>query len=117
MPQSAAGCRTEPPVSEPRAIGAMHAATAAALPPEEPPAVRVGSQGLRVGPKAEFSVDEPIANSSMLVVPIGTAPASRRRATAVEVYGARQCSRIRDPHETSAPAWHRLALIATGTPK
>ena len=47
----------------------MPAATAAALPPDEPPGTRVVSQGLRVGPKAEFSVEEPIANSSRLVLP------------------------------------------------
>ena len=38
------------------------------------------SCGLRVGPNAEFSVDEPIANSSRLVLPTITAPASRNRA-------------------------------------
>ena len=61
MPVSAAGCLIEPPVSEPSAHGASPAQTAAAEPPPEPPGTRVGSHGLRVGPKAEFSVDEPIA--------------------------------------------------------
>ena len=50
MPQSAAGCLIEPPVSEPSAHGASPPATAAAEPPEEPPGTRVGSHGLRVGP-------------------------------------------------------------------
>ena len=36
------------------------------------------SQGLRVGPKAEFSVEEPMANSSRLVLP--TAPRRRARS-------------------------------------
>ena len=36
MPQSAAGWRIEPPVSVPSAHGARPAATAAALPPDEP---------------------------------------------------------------------------------
>ena len=58
----------------------MRAATAAALPPEEPPGVRARSHGLRVGPKALFSLDEPIANSSMFVLPTITASAARRRA-------------------------------------
>ncbi len=49
-PQSAAGCRTEPPVSEPRATRTMPAATAAADPPDEPPGTRSGATGLRVGP-------------------------------------------------------------------
>ncbi len=49
-PQNAAGSRTEPHVSVPRATSAISAATAAAEPPEEPPGTRVGSRGLRVTP-------------------------------------------------------------------
>ena len=80
-----AGWRMEPPVSEPRAPGTMPEATAAAEPPEEPPAVRVVSQGLRVGPKMERSVPEPMANSSRLALPMMMAPALMRRwATVAE---------------------------------
>ena len=61
------------------------AATAAAEPPLEPPGTRVRSCGLRVGPNAEFSVEEPIANSSRLVLPTTTAPAARTRSTTVRV--------------------------------
>jgi hypothetical protein len=64
IPHSAAGWRIEPPVSVPIAHGARPAATAAAEPPELPPGTRERSQGLSTGPKAQFSVDEPIANSS-----------------------------------------------------
>jgi hypothetical protein len=71
-------------VSEPSAHGASPAATAAAEPPEEPPGTRSGSHGFRVGPNAEFSVEEPIANSSMFVLPISGRPASRQRAATVE---------------------------------
>ncbi len=70
-------------MSEPRASGASKAATAAADPPPEPPGMRSRSHGLRVGPYAENSVEEPIANSSMLVLPSGTRPAARERATTV----------------------------------
>ena len=73
----------EPPVSEPSANGTMPAATAAADPPDEPPGTRSRSQGLCTGPKAEFSLEEPMANSSQLVLPIGTAPASSARCTVV----------------------------------
>ncbi len=73
----------EPPVSLPRASGVMFAATAAAEPPDEPPGTRDGSRGLRVGPNAEFSVDEPIANSSRFVFPTGTAPHAIRRSMTV----------------------------------
>ena len=68
-----------PPVSEPRATVHSPAAAAAAEPPEEPPGTRSRSHGLCVGKKAEFSVDEPIANSSMFALPTITAPASRSR--------------------------------------
>ena len=77
---SAAGWRIEPPVSVPVAAGVMRAATAVADPPEEPPGTRVVSQGLRTGPKCEVSLDEPIANSSMLVLPSSTAPAAAKRS-------------------------------------
>jgi len=36
-PQKDAGCRTEPPVSDPRAARHMPVATATADPPDEPP--------------------------------------------------------------------------------
>ena len=39
----------EPPPSEPCATGTSPAATAAAAPPEEPPAIRVRSQGVTEG--------------------------------------------------------------------
>ena len=83
MPQSADGCLIEPPVSEPSPQGARPAETAAAVPPPEPPGTRVGSQGLCEGPKAEFSVDEPIANSSVFVFPISGRPAALQRAATV----------------------------------
>ena len=48
-PQQEAGMRIEPPPSEPWASGTRPAATAAAEPPEEPPAIRVRSQGVTAG--------------------------------------------------------------------
>ena len=86
-PQSDAGCRTLPPVSVPRAQTASPAATAAAEPPLEPPGTRSRSHGLCTGPNAEFSLDEPIANSSQFVLPTSTAPAPASRAHAVASYG------------------------------
>src|SRR5206468_4324169 len=90
-PQSAAGWRIDPPVSDPKAAGTKPAAIAAALPPLDPPGTRDGSWGLRVGPNAEFSVEDPMANSSRLVLPTTTAPAPARRDTIVASYGGRQC--------------------------
>src|SRR5213082_2228252 len=97
MPHSAAGWRIEPPVSVPIAQGARPAATAAALPPEEPPGTRVVSHGFSTGPNPEFSFEEPIANSSWLVLPRSGAPAAISLDTTVAVRGARYPSRIREP--------------------
>src|SRR5947207_11849836 len=106
----------EPPVSEPRPTGTRPAATAAADPPLDPPGTRVRSWGLRVGPKAEFSVDEPMANSSRFVLPMTIAPAARRRVTTVASYGGRHPSRMRDAQVVGTPRVHMLSLSATGTP-
>ena len=83
IPQNAAGCLTDPPVSDPIAEGACRSATTAADPPEEPPGTRPGSCGCLTGPYTLFSFDEPMPNSSQLVLPMITAPAARSRATAV----------------------------------
>ena len=72
-------------MSEPNVTGAMPAATAAAEPPDDPPGTRARSHGLRVTPNAEFSVEEPKANSSMLSLPSGRQPASSMRCTQVAV--------------------------------
>ena len=48
----------------------------AAGPPLLPPGTRSRSHGFRVGKKAEFSVEDPMANSSMLPLPTRTAPSS-----------------------------------------
>src|SRR5699024_712792 len=71
----AAGMRTEPAPSEPRAAGTRPAATAAAEPPEEPPGERWGHQGLRVIPNAAPSVNGHCPISGVLVLPTITAPA------------------------------------------
>ena len=84
IPQTAAGCLIDPPVSVPIPSGASNAVTAAAEPPDEPPGTRLRSHGLCDGPNAEFSVEEPIANSSMLVLPRMTTPAFLSRCVTVD---------------------------------
>ena len=79
-----------------RRPSAWRAATAVAEPPEEPPGTRVRSQGLRVSPSAEFSVDEPIANSSMLSLPTRTAPARPSRSASVPSKRGRKPARTRE---------------------
>src|SRR4029077_19322918 len=75
-PHSAAGMRIEPPPSDPVAIGTCPAATAAALPPLEPPGERVVSQGLAVRPKTLLVVSAVQASSGVFVLPTTTQPAS-----------------------------------------
>src|SRR5262249_1796723 len=115
-PQRAAGWRIEPPVSDPRAMGAIREATAAALPPEEPPGIRAVSQGFRVVWKAEFSVEEPMANSSRFVRPRKIAPAARSRRITVASYVALKPSKILEEHVHFSPLINMLSLIAIGTP-
>jgi hypothetical protein len=88
VPQRAAGTRTDPPVSVPRAIGTIPPATAAPEPPEEPPQEVSGSHGLRTGPKCGFSEEKPKANSCMPVRPMTTAPAASMAARAGAVESA-----------------------------
>src|SRR5688572_29264664 len=81
IPQHAAGLRIDPPVSVPVAPGQRNAATAAPEPPLEPPGERSRAHGLRVGPYQGLFVVEPAANSCVLHLPMGIAPASRSRRT------------------------------------
>src|SRR3954468_7473592 len=82
-PVTAAGWRIEPPVSVPVAARQRSAATAADEPPDDPPGTRLAleflaRQGLNTAPKADVSLEDPMANSSRLVLPSITAPASHR---------------------------------------
>ena len=80
-PQHAAGMRVDPPPSLAWAIGTMPAATAVAEPPDEPPLVRAGSHGLRVGPKRLVLVHGRMPHSGSVVDPTMTKPASLKRRT------------------------------------
>ena len=73
MPQSAAGIRTEPPVSLPIAISAMPSPTVTAAPDDEPPGMRARSRGLPGVPKCGLAPIAPSANSVMLVLATITA--------------------------------------------
>ena len=53
-PQQAAGIRIDPPESEPSAASARPAASAAAEPPLEPPAIRPGARGFGTAPNQGF---------------------------------------------------------------
>ena len=75
------GIRIEPQVSLPMPKAPKLAATAAPVPPLDPPGLRSGSYGLRVWPPNDAMVVMPRANSCMLVLPRMIAPAARSRAT------------------------------------
>src|SRR5688572_7667214 len=74
-PQKLAGRIVEPVVCVPIASGTIESPTAAAEPLEDPPGVRLGSNGLRVLPGYW------LANSVVTVLPIRIAPALRPSAT------------------------------------
>src|ERR1700733_2961906 len=76
------GERMEPPVSEPVPATARFAATAAPVPPEEPPGVLVRLDGFFTCPPSELTDMPPLANSCRLALPKIIAPASRSFITA-----------------------------------
>ncbi len=78
MPQNEAGLRRLPPVSEPVQTGSMSVASAAAEPPEEPPALSIGLKGLPVAPQTGLRLFEPAPNSGTLVLPTTMAPRRAR---------------------------------------
>src|SRR5207342_630950 len=83
-PQNDAGILIEPAPSPPCAMRTTPAATAAADPPEEPPAVSPCRHGLCPGPFTRFP-DSPFQPySDVVVLPTMAAPAARIRATSGE---------------------------------
>ena len=109
--------RTDPAPSVPTLSGPHPAATAAAVPPDEPPAVRVGSQGLRVIPVSAEFVSPLQPNSGVVVLPMSTAPASRRRAVAgASTSHGWSGSTVRLPRRVGHPRVRMRSLIDTGTP-
>ena len=76
-------------MSEPSAMGTSPAATAQALPDDDPPQVRDSSHGFLLAPNTECSPEAPIANSSRLALPTTIAPALISRWAAVAVKGER----------------------------
>ena len=87
----------EPPPSVPRASGPCPVATAAAAPPDEPPAVRERSHGFRVTPKSGLSVNGLWPNSGVVVLPMRMAPASRSRRTGTASSAGTWSAKISEP--------------------
>ena len=97
--------------------GAIPSATAAALPPEEPPEVRVGSHGLPVTPVRGASVTPFQPNSGVVVLPTSTPPCSRTRATEGASTSQGPAASIEcEPRSVGQPRVSSRSLIDTGTP-
>src|SRR5436305_11961268 len=116
MPLKFAGLRSEPPRSLPSASGSIPVANAAPAPPLDPPALLVGSCGLRVVPYTLLYVCDPIPNSGTLVLPIGITPARRSSATSGESVVARRCLKMGEPDVQGNPAASSRSLNAQGKP-
>src|SRR5262249_30141908 len=109
-PQNDAGRNVEPCVCEPSPTGTMPPPTAAAVPLDEPPGVRVRSCGLVVGPEL------PMANSVVTVLPMITAPALRSACTHAASCPDCQLAKIGLFICVGMSAVAMMSLIATGQP-
>ena len=116
MPVKPAGMRIEPPPSVPTASAPMPVASAAAAPPEEPPGVLSGFQGLRVMPVRSQSVTPFQPNSGVAVLPSRTAPCSRSRAETGESSSSGAESVAWLPKRAGQPLVRMMSLIEVGTP-
>ena len=80
--QHDAGRRIEQPVSVPMPRSQRPAASAAALPPDEPPVVRPGWRGFWTVPYHGFWLVTPHANSCRFALPTIDRPGATSRSTA-----------------------------------
>ena len=94
----------------------MPADTAAADPPELPPGTYPFFHGLCTLPKKLVSLEDPIANSSIFVLPIVIDPASSRFFTAVAEYGGIKLASIFDEHVVLRPSVQNKSFCARGIP-
>ena len=94
----------------------MPDASAAAPPPVDPPALFEGSHGLRVRPNTSLNVLPPAANSGQFVLPMITAPASRRRRTTSASFGGDVIGIERRAERRAQSGDRRHILDADGEP-
>src|SRR5919109_1032774 len=112
-PQHDAGMRMDPPVSPPRATVQSPAATAAPLPPLEPPGVMPSRHGFCVEPKIAFVVPIDAASSGTFVFPSTAIPAARARATGTASTSAMRSRHDAVPYVYGMPATGWLSLTAS----
>jgi hypothetical protein len=115
-PQHEAGMRIDPPVSPPSAIEHMPAATAAALPPLDPPGVVPSRHGFCVGGNSVLTVPIEAASSGRLVLPRMAMPADRARATGTASSSAILSRHEGVPYVYGMPTTGWLSLTANVTP-
>src|SRR5882762_2598038 len=115
-PQKEAGMRAEPPSSTPMEMSTVPDATAEPEPPEDPPAERVGSTGLRGGPNQLDSPVPDVAKSSMLSLPTMVAPASSSRSTTTASETGTYAE-VREAFVMGTPATARLSFTAARSPE
>src|SRR5947209_3015327 len=117
QPQKLAGIRVEPPPSVPSARVVIPSTTATALPPLDPPEVRLSFHGLRVIPVSGLSVTPFQPSSQVVVLPNRTAPLRRNRSTLGS--SSRQSwfgLMANEPRNVGQPRVKMRSLIAIGIP-
>ena len=111
------GIRIDPPPSLPVHIGTMPAATAAPLPPLDPPAERSVFHGLRVAPNTKLVVSALKPYSGVLVLPTTMHPDCFSRSTKTEsltAIGSSACTL--EPFVVRKPAASSRSFTPIGTP-
>src|SRR5215208_4000959 len=109
--------RMEPTRSDPYSRNVIPADDAAAVPPEEPPGVRLVSHGLLVTPKSSLAVcPKSLSMKATLVFPTMIAPACLSRWATVASESASKSLKAGLPQVVCSPATLKLSLIVMGTP-
>ena len=107
--------RVEPPLSLPIEPATSFAATADADPPDDPPAQRAGSRGLRAGPHTDARPVVPIPSSCCWATPTTTAPASRSRANTPDAPGGSSSREV--PPCAPRHGVVNMSFSVSGTPR
>ena len=106
----------DPPPSLPVAMGRRPPATAAAVPPDDPPGVRSGFHGLRVVPCSSVDVQLMPPNSLAVVWAASTAPAVRRRDSEVSSWSETRSLKSIEASVYGQPVTRSSSLTPQGTP-
>ncbi len=115
-PLNPAGIRMEPPPSPPLANVTSPPATAAALPPDEPPAVCDGRHGFPVTPLSFETLTLSPPNSLAVVCPTGLTPPAMERSMANEVWSPTWSFSATDASVYGQPANGSSSFTPKGTP-